>query len=168
MEDKKENKPCFVCYRNWNKYYTTNPVIIHTLKIRAKLLKAIHWLVSIMAFMFIPFIVLLCLNSRGKEGGWQTFPPSIPWLIAVASVIGLLALIAIILSEIYYSLDVYDVFEETEEFKIQQKKYQKEFERKEKLAKEQKAKDLVESYDILDDKNASKEERIEKIQKYIK
>lgn len=69
-----------------------------------------------------------------------------------------------------YKLKLYDWendFENSDEFKKQFKQYTKRDKQLKLKKSEEKAKNLIEAYDILDDKNMSKEDKINLLKEYI-
>lgn len=164
MEDKKK---IFVRSDWGDNYYTTNPVIIHTIKCRKCISSVLNWIVGFCILFCLTTFILICVNCEGN-GGWVGYKSTYIPLAIFGSLSLTTIIISIIMASINSMFDIWSVFVETDEYQEQSKRYEKQRILESKKAQEKKARDLVESYDILDDKNASKEERIEKIKKYIK
>lgn len=145
------------------KFYTTNKELYEKSCLQDKWLNiydSLHlWFIL---SMFIGGISLL----PQEEFAWKSI---VAWCFTGLGVLGII--ITLVLVGISSKkIDKYEwkkEFEKSKEFYRQCDKYKKINKQKQDKLKAEKARKLVESYDILDNKEISKEERIELIKKYI-
>lgn len=146
------------------KFYTTNKELYEKKCLRDKW-KNIYDALDLWFILSI-FIGLISLVPQ-KEFAWKSI---IAWCFTGLGVLGVI--ITLVLTGIISKkIDKYEwkkEFEKSKEFYRQCDKYKKINKQKQDKLKAEKARKLVESYDILDNKEVSKEERIELIKKYIK
>ena len=147
-----------------NKYYTTDK------KLADMRNKFIDWdnlqglpiLIFLSSFIFI--IIPACYVENDKVFPWWC------WLllgIGIAIILGSITFGCILSKKINEYSEYEDLFFKTKEYTTQYNRYKRiEKEQREQKAKE-KAKDLIESYDILDDKEMPKDDKIELLKKYI-
>ena len=147
----------------WEKFYTTNKALYEKKCLQYKWQNTydnLHlW------FILSMFMGLISLVPQ-KEFAWKSI---IVWCFTGLGVLGII--ITLVLVDISLKkIDKYEwkkEFEKSKEFYIQCDKYKKINKQKQDKIKAEKARKLVESYDILDNKEISKEERIKLIKKYI-
>lgn len=161
---KKQSKKYFIKNINNEKYYTTNKELadMRDKYIDYDNLQGAPILLFLSSFIFI--IIPACYIEENKIFPWWC------WLLAA---IGLSIIIGSIIFGCILSkkLDKYskyeDIFFKSKEYSKQYNRYRKlEKEKKEKQLKE-KATDLVESYNILEDKHLTKQMKIDLLKSYI-
>lgn len=141
----------------WEKFYTTNKELYKKKCLRDKwqnIYDNLHlW------FILSMFIGLISLY-------WNSI---VAWCFTWLGFLGIIiTLVLVVISS--KKIDKYEwkkEFEKSKEFYRQCDKYKKDKQTKARQTQNRKARKLVESYDILDNKEISKEERIELIKKYI-
>lgn len=111
------------------------------------------------------FIFLISLVPQ-EEFAWKSI---IAWCFTGIGVLGIIITLVLV-GVCSNKIDKYEwkkEFEKSKEFHRQCNRYKKLEKQKQDKLKTEKARKLVESYDILDNKEISKEERIQLIKKYI-
>lgn len=147
----------------WEKFYTTNKELYEKKCLQDKWVNIDNnfWLWCILS-MFVSLISL----APQEEFAWKSI---IAWCFTGLGVLGIIiTLVFMVISS--KKIDKYEwkkEFENSKEFYRQCDKYKKINKQNQDKLKADKARKLVESYDILDNKGISKEERIELIKKYI-
>ena len=158
-----KKKQFFMERINNKEYYTTNQNLYE------KRLKQDKWLniYNNCGIWFVLAFSIFAITLAPQEIlNWQNV---IAW---VFTGIGLAGVIAVIIVAIVASkkIDKYEwekEFENSKEFARQQAKYKKIEKAKQDKIKTEKATKLVESYEILDSKELSKQEKVDLIKKYI-
>ena len=118
-----------------------------------------------MWFILSMFIGLISLAPQ-EEFAWKSI---IAWCFTGLGVLGIIITLVLV-GVSSKKIDKYkwqEEFEKSKEFSRQCDKYKKIDRQKQDKLKAKKARKLVESYDILDNKEISKEERIKLIKKHI-
>lgn len=145
------------------KFYTTNKELYEKSCLRDKWQNIYDSLLLWFILSMFVAVIPIALNERFD------FKSIIAWCFTGLGVLGIIitVMLMVISSK---KIDKYEwkkEFEKSKEFYRQCDKYKKINKQKQDKLKAEKARKLVESYDILDNKEISKEERIELIKKYI-
>lgn len=149
---------------NGNDYYTTNKALYD------KKLKYYKWQdinTNCVMFCVLGFIVAMVALATQESMNWQCVAS---WVITGIGAAGCVATIILgIIAE--KKINKYsgwkNEFGETKEFSRQAARYRKIEKAKQDKIKTEKATKLVESYEILDSKELSKQEKVNLIKKYI-
>lgn len=160
----KKKEKYFIKNINWEKYYTTDKKLadMRDKYIDYENLQGSPILLFLSSFIFI--IIPACYADSEKVFPWWCW-----LLVAIATLIIISSIIfGCVLSK---KIDEYrkyeDIFFKSKEYTKQYNRYRKlEKEKKDKELKE-KATDLVESYNILEDKLLTKEMKIDLLKQYI-
>lgn len=144
--------------KDFDKWYTTDESLIKDFKIAKRYYKISEICGCISIASFFALLISAGLNS---------------WIAGL--IFGVLTISSLPIGFLLF-LEKYDViftktlnkYFETQEYKDLYDKYIKEEQERQDKILTEKATNLVESYDILDNKHLSKEERIEYLKKYIK
>ena len=144
--------------KEYNKYYTTNQDLIKEFKLAKKYYKLSEICGCTSIISFFAVLISAGLNS---------------WIAGL--IFGVLTISSLPIGFLLF-LEKYDIiftrtlnkYFETDEYKELYDKYIKEEQERQDKILTEKATNLVESYDILDNKHLSKEQRIEYLKKYIK
>lgn len=145
------------------KFYTTNKALYKKKCLHHKWLNIYDSLC--LWFILSMFIGLISLAPQ-EEFAWKSI---IAWCFTGLGVLGIIITLVLV-GVSSKKIDKYkwqEEFEKSKEFSIQCDKYKKIDLQKQDKLKAEKARKIVESYDILDDKELSKEERIKLIKKHI-
>ena len=162
--NKKKKEKYYILTQEDKKYYTTDIKLVHMRDLYYKWnnLQGLAPMLFILGFV-IGIGPICVLENRVKFTWWC-------WVLTIIAI--LTAISAIVLGCIRCSKDkkyakYEDLFFKTKEYSAQYNKYKKlERDRREKELKE-KATDLVESYDILEDNQMPKEVKIDLLKSYI-
>ena len=147
----------------WEKFYTTNKELYEKRCLHDKWHDIYDNLY--LWFLLSMFIGLISLVPQ-EEFAWKSI---VAWCFTGLGVLGIIITLVLV-GVSSKKIDKYEwkkEFEKSKEFCRQCDKYKKINKQKQDKLKTEKARKLVESYDILDNKEISKEERIELIKKYI-
>ena len=155
----------FIMQINDYKYYSKHPAVIISKRCHEKWRKIATWFMSIGVITFFATLIAGCYGECNKS-----FPVV---AIILTSVFGFIAIFGMTIGGICFKAsdhfwESYDYgFRHSDEFEVQNQQRLNLEKKVEDMRKHNKATKLVEAYDILDDANLPKEERIELIKKYI-